>query len=125
MMNGRHIELTTHLQEYIAKKVSKLEKHIPEFGQVRTQVAEYATRNPHERYTCQMTTWFNHHLLSVEVSADDIKPAINAAVAKLERQLRKQKVQHQHKGRPSIAMNVEKLSMQIAERDVQQSGFPT
>jgi putative sigma-54 modulation protein len=119
VMNGRRIELTTHLQEYIAKKVSKLEKHIPNLGQVRTEVAEYATRDPSERYTCQMTTWFDRHLLSVEVTAGDIKPAIIAAVAKLDRQLRKQKVQHQHKGRPSIARNMEKLATQLVGEEQQ------
>lgn len=119
VMNGRHIELGTHLQAYIAQKVSKLEKHIPELGQVRTEVAEYATRDPSERYTCQMTTWFDHHMLSVEVAAADIKPAITAAVAKLDRQLRKQKVQHQHKGRPSLAKTVEKLATQFVEDEQQ------
>lgn len=115
VINGRRIELTTHLQEYIAKKVSKLEKHIPELGQVRTEVAEYETHPALERYTCQMTTWFDHHLLSVEVAAGDIKSAITAAVGKLDRQLRKQKVQRQHKGRPSMAMMVEKLTTQGGE----------
>jgi ribosomal subunit interface protein len=110
VMNGRRIELTTHLQEYIAQKVRKLEKHTPELDQVRTEVAEYATRDPSERYTCQMSTRFDHHLLHVEVAAGDMKAAITAAVVKLDRQLRKQKVQHQHKGRPSIAQTMEKLA---------------
>ena len=119
VMNGRHLDLGTHLQEYIAQKVSKLEKHIPELGQVRTEVAEYTTRDPSERYTCQMSTWFDHHLLSVEVKAADIKPAITAAVTKLDRQLRKQKVHHQHKGRPSLAKTVEKLATQFVEGEQQ------
>ena len=119
VMNGRHIELGTHLQEYIAQKVSKLEKHIPSVAQVRTEVAEYETRDPSERYTCQMSTWFDHHLLSVEVAAADIKPAITAAVAKLDRQLRKQKVQHQHKGRPSLGKTMEKLAAASVEENAQ------
>jgi len=119
VMNSRRLELTTHLQSYIAKKVSKLEKHVPELGQVRTELTEYETHPALERYTCQMNTWFDHHLLSVEVTAGDIKDAINAAVAKLDRQLRKQKVQHQHKGRPSIAATIEKLTLHREESDPQ------
>ncbi|MBX3009910.1 MAG: ribosome-associated translation inhibitor RaiA [Caldilineaceae bacterium] len=110
VMNGRRIELTNRLQEYVAKKVSKLERHVPELGQVRAELAQHDTYAMLERYTCQLTTWFDHRLLSVEVAADDMKVAVNGAVVKLERQLRKQKVQHQHKGRPSVAMTVEKLS---------------
>jgi ribosomal subunit interface protein len=109
VMNSRRIELTTHLQEYIAQKVSKLEKHSPSLGQVRTEVAEYETHSVSDRFTCQMTTWFDHHLLRVEVAADNVQAAINAAVAKLDRQLRKQKIHHQHKGRPSIAESLERL----------------
>lgn len=119
VMNGRRIELTTRLQEYIAQKVSKLEKHSPALGQVHTEVTEYETYPALERYTCQMTTWFDHHLLRVEVAAGDIKPAINGAVAKLDRQLRKQKIQHQHKGRPSIAKVVEQLTAQSIEGEQQ------
>lgn len=54
VMNSRRLELTTHLQSYIAKKVSKLEKHVPALGQVRTELTEYETHPALERYTCQM-----------------------------------------------------------------------
>jgi len=110
VMNGRQIILSTRLQQYIAEKVSKLEKHCPTLGQVRTEVAEYTTHDPSMRYTCQLTTWFDRRLLRVEAAAADVKAAITAAVTKLDRQLRKQKIQHQHKGRPSIASMVERLT---------------
>ncbi|MEZ4732687.1 MAG: ribosome-associated translation inhibitor RaiA [Caldilineaceae bacterium] len=122
VMNSRQIELTNHLQEYITEKVSKLEKHTPNLDHVRAEVAVYQTHTAAERYTCQMTTWFDRHLLRVEVAAGDIKPAVNRAVTKLDRQLRKLKVQHQHKGRPSIAMNVENLTVQNTEWQAQQLG---
>ena len=80
---------------------------MPAIGELRVELALHETRANSDRFSCQLTTWLDHHMLNAESNADNVHKAINNAIAKLDRQLDKIKVQHQHKGRPSLAANTE------------------
>lgn len=107
VVSGRQIHIGSHLEEFIQQKSAKLARHIPKLGEVRVEVMANQVRADSERFTCQITTWFDRHMLNAESDAADVHQAINVAIAKLDRQLAKLKVQHQHKGRPSLATNLE------------------
>jgi putative sigma-54 modulation protein len=107
IISGRQMQISTHLEEFIKEKTEKLVKHMPNLGEVRVEVAINESRVDSDRYSCQITTWLDHHMLNAESSAGDVHKAINEAIAKFDRQLEKLKVQHQHKGRPSLAANTD------------------
>ncbi len=107
IISGRHIQISTHLEEYIEEKTRKLTNHMPNLGEVRVEVATNETRSEADHFTCQITSWLEHHMLNAESNAADLHQAINEAIAKFDRQLEKMKIQHQHKGRPSLAANTE------------------
>jgi putative sigma-54 modulation protein len=107
IISGRHIQISNHLEEYIEEKTTKLAKHMPTLGEVRVEVAINETRADTDRFTCQITTWLDQHMLDAQSSGGDVHKAINSAIAKFDRQLEKMKIQHQHKGRPSLASNSE------------------
>lgn len=112
VVSGRQMQISHHLNEYIEQKVKKLGKHMPSLGEIRVEAATNETRAESDRFSCQLTTWIDHHMLNAESSADTIYKAVNQVVAKLDRQLDKVKVQHQHKGRPSLAANTEQITAQ-------------
>ncbi|HRW06327.1 MAG TPA: ribosome-associated translation inhibitor RaiA [Caldilineaceae bacterium] len=107
VVSGRQIQISNHLEEYIQQKAQKLGNHMPTLGEVRVEVTLNETRAETDRFACQLTTWVEHHMLNAESSAADVHKAITDAVAKLDRQLGRIKMQHQHKGRPSLATNSE------------------
>ncbi len=107
IISGRHIQISNHLEEYIEEKTGKLINHMPNLGEVRVELAVNETRSAADHFTCQITTWLEHQMLNAESSASNVHQAINEAIAKLDRQLEKMKIQHQHKGRPSLATNTE------------------
>lgn len=116
MISGRQLQISRHLEEFIEEKTGKLAKHMPTLGEVRVEVALHETRADTDRYTCQITTWLDHHMLDSSSTASDIHKAINEAVAKVDGQLRKMKVQHQHKGRASLAANSDQTDDATAQR---------
>ena len=113
MISGRHIQISNHLEEYIEEKSRKLTNHMPNLGEVRVEVAVNETRSAADHFTCQITAWIEHQMLNAESNASNVHQAINEAIAKFDRQLEKMKIQHQHKGRPSLAANTE----QVLERE--------
>ncbi|MCB0063767.1 MAG: ribosome-associated translation inhibitor RaiA [Caldilineaceae bacterium] len=107
VVSGRQLQISNHLEEFIGQKAKKLGTHMPALGELRVEVAFNETRAESDRFSCQLTTWLDHRMLNAEGSAANVHKAINEAIDKLDRQLGKVKVQHQHKGRPSLATNIE------------------
>ena len=114
IITGRHMHISHHLEEYITNKSEKLGKHMPALTEVRAEVEVDESRVSHEHFSCQLTTTVDHRVLQATETAADIHAAVNGAIAKLDRQLSKIKVQHQHKGRPSIAATEQLLSEQVS-----------
>lgn len=109
ILTGRQMKVSPRLAEFVEGKVKRLERHMPSLGDVQVQLATNPTRADEDRFSCKITTWVDHHLVCAEESAADIKRAANAAVQKLDRQLTRLRKFHQHKGRPSVAQNLETL----------------
>ncbi|MEZ4679492.1 MAG: HPF/RaiA family ribosome-associated protein [Caldilineaceae bacterium] len=62
---------------------------MPTLDEVRIEVAVNKTKANTDRFTCQLTTWVEHHMLNAESAAADVHQAINSAINKLDRQLSK------------------------------------
>ncbi len=114
IITGRHMHVSHHLEEYITSKSEKLGKHMPALTEVRVEVMVDESRVSNEHFSCQFTTTVDHRVLQATESAADIHGAVNGAIAKLDRQLGKVKVQHQHKGRLSVADAEQLLSEQLS-----------
>jgi len=102
LITGRRMRVSQHLEEYMITKSRKLGRHLPMLTELRAEVAVDESRAEGERYRCQLTTTLAHRVLHATELAPDVHGAINGAVAKLDRQLSKIKLQHQHKGRPAL-----------------------
>lgn len=85
-VRGKNVEVTPALQEYVAKKLRKLEKYF------NTQAEAQATLDVvREDHIVEVTISFNGLLLRAEEATEDMYASIDLVVDKLERQMHKHK----------------------------------
>ncbi len=84
---ARNLEVTKRINEYVQKKVSKLDRFISDVESTRVDLAYVkAARSAADRQVAQITIHGKGYILRTEESADDIFAAIDAAVEKMQRQ---------------------------------------
>ncbi len=83
---GRNIEVTPALQEYLEKRLSKLDKYFD--GELEAQVTLNVVKDSH---SVEVTISINGLLLRGEEATGDMYASIDLVVDKLERQLHKYK----------------------------------
>lgn len=89
IVHGRNVEVTDWIHEYVAKKVGKLERYMPQATDVRAELTHSPTRSADDRYTAQLTMWANGQILRTEESTGDIFASIDASVDKMYGQIRR------------------------------------
>ncbi|MEM7130329.1 MAG: ribosome-associated translation inhibitor RaiA [Chloroflexota bacterium] len=108
IVQGRNVEITEHIQEYVEKKVSRLERHLASIEEVRGELTESNTRSQSDRYTFQLTLLGNRKILRSEVSTGDIFASIDAAMEKMSRQIEKVEGRRKNRRRKaSLVTNTE------------------
>jgi putative sigma-54 modulation protein len=96
---GRNMEVTERIQDYVNKKVAKLDRYMSGIEEARVELA-YAksARSAADRQVAQITVRGKGMILRSEERADDIFAALDAALEKLQRQMERYKGKH-HRGR--------------------------
>ena len=89
MVHGRNVDVTDYMKEYVTKKVGKLERYLPQLGEVRAELTQNMTRSADDRYTAQITIWTNGQILRAEESTSDIFASIDATVDKMASRVRR------------------------------------
>lgn len=89
---ARNLEVTDRINEYVQKKVSKLDRFIGDAEDTRVDLAYVkAARSAADRQVAQITIRGKGFILRTEESADDIFAAIDASVDKMQRQIQRLK----------------------------------
>jgi putative sigma-54 modulation protein len=89
MVHGRNVDVTDYVKEYVTKKVGKLERYLPQIGEVRAELTQNMTRSADDRFTAQVTIWANGQILRAEESTSDIFASIDATIDKMSSQIRR------------------------------------
>lgn len=88
VITGRNINMTEKLEDYIEMKIDKLERHMPDIGEVRVELAEVKAKNAENRQVAQVTVHgLRGTILRAEEHSSDIMLAVDAATDKLHRQI--------------------------------------
>jgi putative sigma-54 modulation protein len=89
---GRNMDITERIEEYVDKKVSKLDRYISNIDQARVDLA-YAksARSASDRHVAQITITGKGYILRAEERADDIFAAFDAALSKMQRRIERYK----------------------------------
>lgn len=89
---GRNMDITEPIEEYVDKKVSKLDKYLSNIDQARVDLAfAKSARSATDRHVAQITITGKGYILRAEERADDIFAAFDAALSKMQRRIERYK----------------------------------
>ncbi len=96
----RDLKLTDKLQDYVENKVSKLDRYINNINEARVDLAHVkSARDANDRYVAQITIRGKGFILRAEERSDDIVAAIDSALPKIQRRIKRYKGKHYiHRG---------------------------
>ncbi|MBP1702084.1 MAG: hypothetical protein H6Q38_1191 [Chloroflexi bacterium] len=96
---SRNLELTERIQDYVTKKVSRLDRYLPGIEEARVDLAYIkSARSLSDRQVAQLTVRGKGFILRSEERADDIFAAIDTALEKMQRRIERYKGKH-YRGR--------------------------
>ena len=88
----KNLELNERLNDYVLKKVGKLEKFLDEVEECRVDLSHTKTaRNANDRHVSQLTLRGKGFILRSEERSDSMFSAVDAAVEKMQRQIKRYK----------------------------------
>ncbi|MCC7163167.1 MAG: ribosome-associated translation inhibitor RaiA [Anaerolineae bacterium] len=91
IITGKNMNVSTRTEEFITRKMNRLERHLHEPFEARVELSQQNTRNVNERQIVQVTLSRNGTIIRAEERAADLKVAVESAVDKLDRQLQRYK----------------------------------
>jgi putative sigma-54 modulation protein len=103
VVRGRNINITPRLEEYVDKKVGKLDRYLPTIDEARMELAVEETRSAQHSQIAQLTVRSRGHILRAEERAQDIFAAIDAVAEKMQRQITRYKDRLYERGAPRSA----------------------
>jgi putative sigma-54 modulation protein len=91
VVRGRNINITPRLEEYVEKKVGKLDRYLPTIDEARMELAVEETRSAQHSQVAQLTVRSRGRILRAEERNQDIFAAIDAVAEKMQRQITRYK----------------------------------
>ena len=96
---GRNLEVTDRIQQYVDKKVGKLDRYLPGIEEARVDLAYVkSARSAADRQVAQITIRGKGFILRSEERADDIFAALDTALDKMQSRIERFKGKHYRGG---------------------------
>jgi putative sigma-54 modulation protein len=96
---GRNMDVTDRLNDYVTKKVSKLDRYLGGIEEARVDLAyEKSARSAADRQVAEITIRGRGFILRSEERGDDIFAAVDTALDKMQRRMERYKGKH-YRGR--------------------------
>ena len=86
-----NVELTDWLEQYVDKKIGRLDKYLPDIDEARVELREEQTRSASDRAIAQVTLRSRRTILRAEERSGDMFASIDAVSDKLERRIARYK----------------------------------
>jgi putative sigma-54 modulation protein len=87
IINGKNLEVSDWLREYVEKKIGKLDRYLPALTEARVELALEKTRNASQSQVVQVTLRTNGTIMRGEERASDFTVAIDTVAEKLYKQI--------------------------------------
>jgi putative sigma-54 modulation protein len=124
IIQGKNLEITERLQEYIEKKVDKLDRYLPTITEARVELSVEGAKSAKDRQVAQLTVWSKGTLLRAEERTADMFTSIDAIVDKMYRQIVRYKGKRYGRGRgPGDIPPVEEFEEEELPRIVRTKRF--
>jgi len=98
-ITGQNIDLSPAVRRYIERKLSKLNRHLPNILTSRVEIIEEKTKSPEQHYVVQMLLDSSGTLLRGEERGRDLFIAIDKVTEIMDRQIEHYKGKLYEKGR--------------------------
>lgn len=98
---GTNTEIMPTAQQYIERKLSKLNKHLPDIIDIKVEVSEENTKSPQQRFLVRVTvnSGVTGSVFHGEERAEDLFKAVDRVAVIMTRQLEKRKGKLYDRGR--------------------------
>lgn len=107
-VQGKGIEVTEHVHDYVEKKLGKLDRYLSTISEIRVELSTHRTRSAEDRQVAQVTVRTNRAILRAEERTNDIFTSIDMVMDKIRRQIDRYKTKRRSKSRNAAAsMEVE------------------
>ncbi|MEE8163547.1 MAG: ribosome-associated translation inhibitor RaiA [Anaerolineae bacterium] len=124
IIQGKNIEVTDRLREYVEKKVGKLDRYLPTITEARMELSVEGTKSAKDRQVAQLTVRSKGTLLRAEERTADMFASIDAIVDKMYRQIVRYKGKRYGRGRgPGEVPPVEEFEEEPPRRIVRTKRF--
>ncbi|NOZ05969.1 MAG: ribosome-associated translation inhibitor RaiA [Chloroflexi bacterium] len=120
---GRNIEITDTLEEYVQKKLGKLERYLPDITDVRVELSEENTRDAAMRQVVQVTTKVKRgKILRGEERSADMFSAIDSVLDKMYQQIARYKGKRLARWRRGATTAEDELMLPIEDLEEEEPG---
>ncbi len=117
VVRGRNLEVTSRLQEYVDKKVGKLDRFLPTIDEARMELSMEHTQSAQNSQIAQLTVRSRGRSLRAEERDQDIFAAIDMGYDKMQRQVSRYKDRLYGHGQPRSPEEVADQSMAGSEAE--------
>lgn len=108
-IHARNVDVTPRLQEHVEKKVSRLDRYLPNIDEVRVDLAIEKRKQGQDQCIAQLTVRNTRGVIlrSEEKKQSDIYAALDMALDKMYRQIQRYKGKRKRRGGRAAAAEVE------------------
>lgn len=106
---GRDIEVTDSINEYVVKKVSKLDRYLEDIDEIRVDLASTNARSTGDREVAQITARGKGFILRSEERDEDIFGAVNLALDTIKRRIKRYKGKRNQRWKRERDMSAEEI----------------
>jgi putative sigma-54 modulation protein len=87
VVRGRNVSISERVEEYVEKKIGKLERYLPIIDEARMELSQEETRSAQHRMIAQLTVRSRGKVLRAEERDQDLFAAIDLVAEKMQRQI--------------------------------------
>jgi putative sigma-54 modulation protein len=87
VVRGRNVSVSERVEEYVEKKIGKLERYLPIIDEARMELSQEETRSAQHRMIAQLTVRSRGKVLRAEERDQDVFAAIDLVAEKMQRQI--------------------------------------
>ncbi|MBN1934231.1 MAG: ribosome-associated translation inhibitor RaiA [Anaerolineae bacterium] len=122
-VQGKGIDVTEHLHDYVEKKLGRLDRYLSTISEVRIELSTEKTRSSEDRYVTQVTVRTDRTILRAEERTGDIFTSIDMVMDKIKRQIDRYKDKRRSRSRSAAAaMDVEPVELPVALEEEEEQG---
>ncbi len=114
IIKGKNVEVTDRLNDYVEKKIGKLDRYLPAISEAWVELSTEGARAAQDRQVCQVTVRANGTILRAEVRSDDMFTSIDSVLDKMYRQSAGYMGKRKNRWR-GAAITVEPLPLEVED----------